>query len=149
MGQSRLFRRLPDNHDREEQDKQNNQAGGTSLKRGRIKQIFPVGLICVIPGGYKLRRLFFGAAKFFPPGLWPVVVVPARPASRVACIVLVPMLVYPIYLVLSMIFSIFIVLYFLYIGCKIATNIIFVQFYFAVSLNIIYKGHRQPDTPGG
>ena len=63
MGQSRLFRRLPDNHDREEQDKQNNQAGGTSLKRGRIKQIFPVGLICVIPGGYKLRRLFFGAAK--------------------------------------------------------------------------------------
>lgn len=63
MGQSRLFCRLPDNHDREEQDKQNNQAGGTSLKRGRIKQIFPVGLICVIPGGYKLRRLFFGAAK--------------------------------------------------------------------------------------
>ena len=63
MGQSRLFRRLPDNHDREEQDKQNNQAGGTSLKRGRIKQIFPVGHICVIPGGYKLRRLFFGAAK--------------------------------------------------------------------------------------
>lgn len=84
-----------------------------------------------------------------PPGLWPVVVVPVRPASRVARIVLVLMLVYPIYLELSMIFSISIVLYFLYIGYKIATNIIFVQFYFAVSLNIIYKGHRQPDTPGG
>jgi hypothetical protein len=118
---------------------------------------------CALSGGAGLPNLFFSGAVALLPVvpytgirlhaapyalLYAGLLYPARPV-RVACIVLVLMLVYPIYLVLSMIFSIFIVLYFLYIGCKIATNIIFVQFYFAVSLNIIYKGHRQPDTPGG
>nr|DAU13697.1 MAG TPA: hypothetical protein [Bacteriophage sp.] len=33
LGQSRFFRRLPDHHKREEQDKQDNQAGVTSILR--------------------------------------------------------------------------------------------------------------------